>query len=127
MAGCSLFSEIPEISALAVLSQQGFDRATPVQAATIPLFAGHKDVAVDACTGSDKTLAFVIPLIEKLRKLEEGLKKHQVNAVHRQAEVAFCKTSGGNRTGAWFQLLAQTATWSWYTLKDVLCSQPAAF
>ncbi|KAK9812827.1 hypothetical protein WJX72_004361 [[Myrmecia] bisecta] len=83
MAGPKRFADIPEISAptLAVLGQQGFDRATPVQAATIPLFAGHKDVAVDACTGSGKTLAFVIPLVEKLRKLEEPLKKHQVGAV----------------------------------------------
>lgn len=49
-----------------------------VQEATIPLFAGNKDVAVDAQTGSGKTLAFVIPVIEKLRRLDESLKKHQV-------------------------------------------------
>jgi ATP-dependent RNA helicase DDX55/SPB4 len=59
----------------------GFDRATPVQEATIPLFSGHKDVSVDACTGSGKTLAFVVPIIEKLRKFPKPLKKHQVAAV----------------------------------------------
>jgi hypothetical protein len=36
-----------------------------------------QDVAVDACTGSGKTIAFVVPLVEKLRKLEEALKPHQ--------------------------------------------------
>ena len=34
---------------LAVLAAQGFERATPVQAATIGLLAGNKDVAVAAC------------------------------------------------------------------------------
>ena len=82
MAG-RLFADIPEISpdTLAELSQHGFLYATPVQEATIPLFAGNKDVSVDACTGSGKTLAFVIPIIERLRKLEEPLKKHQVGAI----------------------------------------------
>ena len=77
------FADFPELSAeaKAVLASLGFERATPVQEATIPLFAGNKDVAVDACTGSGKTLAFVLPVVEKLRKLEKPLKKHQVGAV----------------------------------------------
>lgn len=49
-----------------------------LQEATVPLFAGNKDVAVDAQTGSGKTLAFVLPVVERLRRLEEPLKKHQV-------------------------------------------------
>ena len=44
----------------------GFERMTPVQAATIPMFSANKDVVVDSVTGSGKTLAFVIPIIEKL-------------------------------------------------------------
>lgn len=74
------FDSFPEISheTLDVLASQGFVSATPVQAATIPLFAGNKDVSVDAATGSGKTLAFVIPMVEKLRRLEERLKKFQV-------------------------------------------------
>ncbi|EDQ86592.1 uncharacterized protein MONBRDRAFT_35262 [Monosiga brevicollis MX1] len=39
---------------------------TPVQAACIPLFLDHCDVAADAVTGSGKTLAFVVPLLELL-------------------------------------------------------------
>jgi ATP-dependent helicase YprA (DUF1998 family) len=61
-----------------VLEAQGFENATPVQEATMPLLCGNKDVAVDAATGSGKTLAFVVPIIEKLRRMEEPLKRHQV-------------------------------------------------
>lgn len=53
--------------------------ALPLQEATVPLFAGNKDVAVDAQTGSGKTLAFVLPVVERLRRLEEPLKKHQAS------------------------------------------------
>eukprot|EP00803_Ostreobium_quekettii_P000918 evm.model.scf_621EXC.6 EVM.evm.TU.scf_621EXC.6 scf_621EXC:66270-74354(-) len=77
------FSDFPQISpeTLATLGRLGFEFATPVQAATLPLFCGNKDVAVDACTGSGKTLAFVVPIAEKLRRLEARLKKHQVGAI----------------------------------------------
>ena len=43
-----------------------FTHPTPVQEATIPLLMSYKDVSVDACTGSGKTLSFVIPIVEKL-------------------------------------------------------------
>ncbi|KAK9842057.1 hypothetical protein WJX81_006505 [Elliptochloris bilobata] len=83
MAGTKRFKDMPEVSpqTLEVLASLGFESATPVQEATIPLFAGNKDVAVDAQTGSGKTLAFVIPVVEKLRRLDEPLKKHQVGAI----------------------------------------------
>lgn len=78
------FSELGCLSAetLSVIENElGLEYATPVQEATIPLFIGHKDVSVDACTGSGKTLSFVLPIIEKLRKLPKPLKRHQVAAV----------------------------------------------
>eukprot|EP00892_Ulva_mutabilis_P003676 jgi/Ulvmu1/1680/UM115_0009.1 len=67
------FSQIPCISpsVLGVLANQGFEKATPVQDAVIPLFCSNKDVAVDAATGSGKTLAFIIPIVERLLKLQE--------------------------------------------------------
>lgn len=58
----------------------GFDRMTPVQASTIPLFSGNKDVVVEAVTGSGKTLAFLIPILEKLLRLDEPTPKHHVAA-----------------------------------------------
>lgn len=54
---------------------------TPVQAAVIPLFCGNKDVIVEAVTGSGKTFAFLIPIIEKLRKLNVTLKSGQTSAI----------------------------------------------
>ena len=66
---------------LAVLAAQGFQRATPVQAAAVGLLAGNKDVAVEACTGSGKTLAFVLPMVEILARAESPFRKHQVGAV----------------------------------------------
>lgn len=59
----------------------GFTRMTPVQASAIPLFMAHKDVVVEAVTGSGKTLSFLIPVVEKLLRLEEPIKKHHVGAI----------------------------------------------
>ncbi|CAH6718342.1 ATP-dependent rRNA helicase Spb4p [[Candida] jaroonii] len=52
----------------------GFPTMTPVQASTIPLLSGSKDVIVESVTGSGKTLAFAIPILQKLSKFlyEEG-------------------------------------------------------
>ena len=54
---------------------------TPVQASTIPLFMNHKDVVVEAVTGSGKTLSFVIPIIEKLLRRERRLRNFEVGAI----------------------------------------------
>ncbi|OJJ44335.1 hypothetical protein ASPZODRAFT_121614 [Penicilliopsis zonata CBS 506.65] len=66
---------------LEAVSSMGFARMTPVQASAIPLFMGHKDVVVEAVTGSGKTLSFLIPVVEKLLRLEEPMKKHHVGAI----------------------------------------------
>ena len=66
---------------LATLDALGFVRATPVQAATIPLLCSHKDVAVEACTGSGKTLAFVLPMVEILWRCVKTMKRHEVGAL----------------------------------------------
>ncbi|EGW32083.1 ATP-dependent rRNA helicase SPB42 [Spathaspora passalidarum NRRL Y-27907] len=44
----------------------GFATMTPVQASTVPLLSGNKDVVVEAVTGSGKTLAFSIPVLQKV-------------------------------------------------------------
>lgn len=55
------------------MEQFGFTDMTPVQASAIPLFAGNKDVIVEAVTGSGKTIAFLVPLIQRmLNLLKEG-------------------------------------------------------
>ena len=66
---------------LDAVSSMGFSRMTPVQASTIPLFMGYKDVVVEAVTGSGKTLAFLIPIVEKLLRLEAHTPKHHVGSI----------------------------------------------
>ncbi|KAF3296934.1 ATP-dependent rRNA helicase spb4 [Orbilia oligospora] len=56
---------------LDAVATMGFTKMTPVQASTIPLFLGNKDVVVEAVTGSGKTLAFLIPIIERLIRSKE--------------------------------------------------------
>ncbi|XP_039429486.1 probable ATP-dependent RNA helicase DDX55 homolog [Culex pipiens pallens] len=68
---------------LEVIEQLGFEKMTPVQAATIPLLLSYKDVAAEAVTGSGKTLAFVVPLVELLlkRQRDSAWKKAEVGAI----------------------------------------------
>ncbi|XMA17159.1 hypothetical protein WAI453_009950 [Rhynchosporium graminicola] len=66
---------------LDAITAMGFARMTPVQASTIPLFMGNKDVVVEAVTGSGKTLAYLIPVVQKLLRVEEPIKKHHVGAI----------------------------------------------
>ncbi|CZT09369.1 probable ATP-dependent rRNA helicase spb4 [Rhynchosporium agropyri] len=66
---------------LDAITAMGFGRMTPVQASTIPLFMGNKDVVVEAVTGSGKTLAYLIPVVQKLLRVEEPIKKHHVGAI----------------------------------------------
>jgi ATP-dependent RNA helicase DDX55/SPB4 len=63
------------------IASMNFTRMTPVQASTIPLFMTHKDVVVEAVTGSGKTLSFLIPIVERILRLEEPPKKHHINAI----------------------------------------------
>ena len=52
----------PEI--LKALDKKGYIRATPVQSGAIPFFMDWKDVIAKAPTGTGKTFAFGIPMVE---------------------------------------------------------------
>jgi ATP-dependent RNA helicase DDX54/DBP10 len=52
---------------LKAITKKGFSVPTPIQRKTIPLILARKDVVGMARTGSGKTGAFVIPMIERLR------------------------------------------------------------
>jgi ATP-dependent RNA helicase DDX54/DBP10 len=54
-------------SLLKAITRKGFSVPTPIQRKTIPLLMQDKDVVGMARTGSGKTAAFVIPMIEKLK------------------------------------------------------------
>lgn len=50
------------------LEKMGFEEATPIQAETIPLAMEGLDVIGQAQTGTGKTAAFGIPMLEKIQK-----------------------------------------------------------
>ena len=52
---------------LKAITRKGFSVPTPIQRKTIPLVIDGQDVVGMARTGSGKTAAFVIPMIEKLK------------------------------------------------------------
>ncbi|MEK7851157.1 MAG: DEAD/DEAH box helicase, partial [Deltaproteobacteria bacterium] len=53
---------------LKAISAMGFEEPTPIQGKTIPVLMSGKDVVGQAQTGTGKTAAFGIPIIEKLDK-----------------------------------------------------------
>lgn len=56
------------------ITSLGFATPTPIQAATIPVALLGKDVVGNAVTGSGKTAAFVIPMLERLMYRDRGKK-----------------------------------------------------
>jgi ATP-dependent RNA helicase RhlE len=70
------FSEFPVSAVLHTnLAQNGFVTPTPVQSESIPPALDGRDVVATAQTGTGKTLAFVLPLLESLLKqpIETGV------------------------------------------------------
>lgn len=55
------------------LNNMGFEEATPIQEKVIPLLLEGKDLIGQAQTGTGKTAAFGIPLIEKIDMDEEAI------------------------------------------------------
>ena len=51
---------------LRVLDELGYEEPTPIQAQAIPLLLAGRDVLGSAATGTGKTAAFALPLIERL-------------------------------------------------------------
>ena len=53
---------------LATVAREGYTEPTPVQSAAIPLILAGRDVLAAAQTGTGKTAAFVLPILEMLRQ-----------------------------------------------------------
>jgi hypothetical protein len=51
---------------LANLQQLGYAQMTPIQAASLPLTLQGKDLIAQASTGSGKTAAFGLPMVDRL-------------------------------------------------------------
>ncbi|MCX6620605.1 MAG: DEAD/DEAH box helicase, partial [Acidobacteria bacterium] len=75
------FSELSLCSTLQNnLRRHGFVEPTPVQARTIPVALEGRDVVATAQTGTGKTLAFLLPMLETLSK-NQGTSGNKVEAV----------------------------------------------
>lgn len=61
------------------LEAMNFQEATPVQEQTIPVILAKKDIIACAQTGTGKTAAYVLPIINELSK--GGFSENAVNAV----------------------------------------------
>lgn len=55
-----------------VLEEQGLDQPTAVQVQTIPAILAQKNLLVSAKTGSGKTIAFLLPILQQLLNRKEG-------------------------------------------------------
>ncbi len=77
------FPHLPEVTSvfsqfalherlLKAVAELKFVEPTPVQAAAIPLALQGRDLRVTAQTGSGKTAAFVLPLLNRLVDLKGG-------------------------------------------------------
>ena len=58
------------------LDMMGFEKATPIQEQAIPIIQEGRDLIACAQTGTGKTAAFVLPILDKLTK------NHQSNKVN---------------------------------------------
>ena len=57
---------------LATVAREGYTEPTPVQSAAIPFILAGRDVLAAAQTGTGKTAAFVLPLLERLKGHANG-------------------------------------------------------
>lgn len=62
----------PEI--LKAVKYMGFEEASPIQAQAIPTIMEGKDIIGQAQTGTGKTAAFGIPLLQKINPKEKSLR-----------------------------------------------------
>ena len=60
-------------ASLTALTKAGYEKPTPIQAQTIPSALAGKDVIGCAATGTGKTAAFVLPIVERLHN-KKGLR-----------------------------------------------------
>src|SRR5688572_11903343 len=98
------FSDLDLCSVLkSNLTKQGFVTPTPVQQQAIPPALEGKDVVATAQTGTGKTLAFALPLVQKLASRTgtvSGIKAIVLSPTRElaiQINEAFAKLAAGSR------------------------------
>ncbi|HEX5793015.1 MAG TPA: DEAD/DEAH box helicase, partial [Rheinheimera sp.] len=66
---------------LRVLQEQGYAAATPVQRQSIPVILAGKDVLAGAQTGTGKTAAFTLPLLQQMLNAPKVVAPNQVRVL----------------------------------------------
>ena len=95
-----IFSRIPGLSynILKGILKKGYKIPTPIQRKTIPVILAGNDIVAMARTGSGKTAAFVVPLLERLQKhtMEYGARGLILSPTRELATqtLQFCKDLG---------------------------------
>src|SRR5215204_2297396 len=57
---------------LASITSLGYEEPTPVQRETIPLLLAGKDLLGQAATGTGKTAAFALPMLQRIEEADAG-------------------------------------------------------
>ncbi len=88
-------------SIMAGIRAVGYREPTPVQAQAIPLIVKGRDVIGLAQTGTGKTAAFVLPILERLRRGRQGCLRALIISPTRELAEQTCEVvnSLGSRTG----------------------------
>ena len=66
---------------LRAIADQGYREPTPIQQQAIPLILEGRDVLAGAQTGTGKTAAFTLPLLQRLDKTHQGGQRKRVRAL----------------------------------------------
>ena len=69
-----IFNLSPSI--LQSIKKLGYTKPTPIQSQAIPLVLQGRDVIGLAQTGTGKTGAFTLPILERLLTVQEGASEH---------------------------------------------------
>ena len=79
---------------MAGLEALGYERPSKLQADVIPQYLGGRDVVAEAPSGSGKTVAYVLPILQTLETEREGVQV--VVAVENGDEAVRVRDGAGN-------------------------------
>ena len=66
------------------LDMMGFEQATPIQEQAIPIIQKGRDLIACAQTGTGKTAAFVLPILDKLTNTNHNNKVNTIRSEERR-------------------------------------------